>query len=235
MRRLIHVKLLIQLHSSTRQNSSHMTIFPYMISRKSDISSISDEEIADIKLFKERVEKLSESLKKYRNIPISRSQVSTDGSARIFEANTPDVDDVLNIAIKFRFFFAENEPTYFERITNIIRRNAQDEWAINYIDHIRIWYKQSLKDNEVSSGLGHQIQNKEIINLWFNSEFFHSDTPKREKLQSIHQKIGEVASLFQLYVAILSCANHIQAFYAIVHAVGSDHRHIYTPNHHFST
>ena len=210
-----------------------IAIFPHMIKRKSSVENMGVDDHRDIKLFKERVEKLDTSQRKYQNIPISTTEYGKDGRIVNFSANTPDVDDVINMAIKFRFFFADKEPTQFEKISNLIRNKVNDDVAKNYIDWLRTVYKNAMKSCDASKSLGHPVTNREIINLWFNSEFFHSDHSKRIKLESVNKNIGECGSLFQLYIAITKCSSHICAFYSVVHKLCRDHEYVYTPNHDF--
>lgn len=81
--------------------------------------------------------------------------------------------------------------------------------------------------------LGQPITNGEIINLWFNSKFFHPDVSKRIKLDDIHKAVGEKASLFQLYLAIVTCSNNIQLLYSVAHKLQADNQCLCTQNHHF--
>ncbi|WP_151898844.1 hypothetical protein [Nitrosospira lacus] len=204
-----------------------------MIARKSIVSGITEDELASISLFRERVEKLAASQAKYQNIPICSTSLDAESGKLIFRANTPDVDDILNIAVKFRFFYADKEPTQFEKILTQTRRRISDEWARNYMDRIANLYKVAMKQNDTSNALGHPIENRKIISLWFNSEFFHSALEKRDELRTINEVIGPQASLFQLYTAIVKCSSFIKNLYAVVHKLEAGNEYVYTPNHHF--
>ena len=212
-----------------------VAIYPYMIKRKSVLNTLTDEEIKMVEAFKERANDLVVAVDKYKNVPISRLGRNADGHVVSFDANTPDVDFVLILAVKFRFFFAQKEMTYFEKFSNLIRNNATDAWARNYIDWIKSHYKFAMQQNNVTRDLGCTVPNQEIINLWFNSEFFHSDSDKRVKLKDIHDEVGKVGSLFQLYTAILHCAIYVEKMYVVVHGLTKEHGFIYTPEHHFSS
>jgi hypothetical protein len=205
-----------------------------MISRQSSLVGTTDEELADVSLFRERVEKLREAQAKYQGIPVSQFARDPGSGEPVFAANTPELDSVINLAVRFRFFYADKEPTQFEKIATKIRRRASDEWAQNYIDRISDWYRTAMKACDTSSRLGHPTPNKRVISLWFNSEFFHSASDKRAELAAIHEAIGEEASLFQLYTAIAKCASFIQMLYVVVHRLEPGHEFIYTPNHHFA-
>jgi hypothetical protein len=204
-----------------------------MISHVTDIEPLSSEQAQQILLFKERAVDLAESQRKYQNVPMS--SYSRDPADRVttLQANTPDIDHIATMAMKFRFFYADKEPTHFEKVAGLLRRKAKDEWAINYIDRIALCYKNSMKSTDTTGALGSPTTNREILNLWFNSKFFHSDAQKREKLESIHQVVGKEASLFQLYIAIIQCAIHIKSLYVVAHKTTDKNLIICTPSHHF--
>lgn len=210
-----------------------LPVVPHMTKRRSPIVGMEAGEYSDIALFRERVEKLATSQRKYQVSPFSNTTKNGKSEIVMFEANTPDLTEVENLALKFRFFYAEKEPTQFEQILTKVRRRTEDEWACCYMDWLAKQYKEIMKASEISADAGLAVHNRKIIDLWFNSEFFHSDISKREKLIDIHATIGKVPSLFQLYVAIVRCSSYIQMLYSVVHVLSVDHQFIYSPDHHF--
>jgi hypothetical protein len=114
-----------------------------------------------------------------------------------------------------------------------VRRRNQDKCACGYMDWLAEQYKHAMKATQVSADLGLAVPNRTIIDLWFNSEFFHSENSKREELIDIHAIIGEVPSLFQLYVAIAQCSSYVRMLYSVVHVLNVEHQFIYSPDHHF--
>ena len=204
-----------------------------MISRVTEIESLSIDEMNQVTLYKERAIDLSLAQQKYQTTPVSSFSRDNNNSVVSFQSNTPEIDHILILATKFRFFYADKEPTQFEKFSNLLRNKAKDEWARNYIDLVKIWYKESMNSTDTTENLGHPIKNREIINLWFNSKFFHSDSSKRKKLDDIHQTVGKGASLFQLYLSIVRCSTHIQYLYAVVHQLSAENMVLCTPNHHF--
>lgn len=210
-----------------------LPVLPHMTKRQSPVIGMETGEFSDVALFRERVEKLATSQRKYQGIPISKTTRSAESGEATFEANTPHVDEVASLALKFRFFFADKEPTQFQKILTKVRRRVQDEWACGYMEWLAEQYKEAMKASQVSANLGRAVPNRTIIDLWFNSEFFHSDSYKREELIDIHATIGEVPSLFQLHVAIAHCSSYIRMLYSVVHVLNVEHQFIYSPNHHF--
>lgn len=211
----------------------NLTIFPYMVDRVTEIEPLSEGEMEHLMLFKERAEDLAGAQRKYQNVPMASYSIDPAERVGTFHANTPDIDLVSNIAMKFRFFYAEKEPTQFEKIIGLLRRKAKDEWAVSYIERIALCYKHSMRETDTTASLGNPVANREMLNLWFNSKFFHSDKEKRAKLESIHQVVGKDVSLFQLYIALVKCSGHIQSLYLVVHKTTEDSLIVCTPNHHF--
>lgn len=206
---------------------------PHMTSRRSAVVGMSPDDFSDVALFRERVEKLAVAQKKYQGLPISRTSREDHPNARAFEANTPDVEEVASLARNFRFFYGDSEPTQFQKVLTKVRRRVQDEWACGYLDWLAEQYRGAMKAPQVSADLGLPVPNRTIIDLWFNSELFHSERLKREELASIHTSIGEAPSLFQLYVAIAHCSSYVRMLHAVVHMLSAEHEFVYSPNHHF--
>lgn len=210
-----------------------LPVFDHMIRRKSPVVGMEAEEYRDIALFRERVEKLASAQEKYQRIPITKATPGEATGEIKFEANTPDFEEVASLARNFRFFYGDKEPTQFQKILTKVRRRTQDDWTSGYIDWLAAQYKVSMKATQISAVLGLPVSNKKIIDLWFNSEFFHSEREKKQELVDIHKVIGEVASFFQLYVAIVRCSSFVGMLYSVVHLLDEEHQFVYSPNHHF--
>lgn len=108
-----------------------MNIPNYLIRRESEIVPLSEQQLSNIYEFRRRVENYYEALNRYQVLAMSKHLISDNVEIRkaTFEANTPDIDHIQNLALKFRFFYADREPTKLESIINLLRRQAQDEWA----------------------------------------------------------------------------------------------------------
>lgn len=231
---LLVYRVTISLTANIRHRRMPVPIFDYMIRRQSPVVGMKTEEFSDAAVFRERVEKLESAQRKYQGIPTSRITPMEKPDKFTFEANTPDIEEVASLARNFRFFYADKEPTQFQKILTKVRRCTQDEWACAYIDWLAEQYKEAMKATQISADLGHPVSNRKIIDLWFNSEFFHTEKLKKQELVDIHAAIGEVPSLFQLYVAIAHCSSLVRSLYFVVHALDVEHQFVYTPNHHFS-
>jgi len=209
-------------------------IFPYLVSRQSALLPLAEEEFEAILLFKEKALKLGHARNNQNQLPIAKFTIDKSSERVIsFESNIPDIEKIENIALKFRFFFADKEPTHIYKILNLLSKKSTDQWAKNYIARVRLLHKTFLERADTSEKFGHPVKNDEIINLWFNSDIFHQDKVKREKLDEINNVLGQEASLFQLNTALRMCTNNIESIYRMIHKTDKDHQFIYTPSHHF--
>ncbi|QIT17771.1 hypothetical protein [Acinetobacter pittii] len=144
-----------------------MNIPNYLIRRESEIVPLSEQQLSNIYEFRRRVENYYEALNRYQVLAMSKHLISDNVEIRkaTFEANTPDIDHIQNLALKFRFFYADREPTKLESIINLLRRQAQDEWARNYLDLLRMQYNGIMNSCDISKNMGLAVSNREIINL----------------------------------------------------------------------
>lgn len=213
-----------------------MEIPSYLVTRESEIDPLSEQDLSNIYEFRRRVESYYKALKRYHVISIAKHVRSDDVAVKkaTFESNIPDIDHIQNIALKFRFFYADKEPTKLESIINLLRKRTQDELARSYLDFVSKQYKGLMNSYDISHTMGHPVSNREIINLWFNSDFFHSDIEKRKRLNSINESISEQVSLYQLYIALTQVSGQLKSVYAITHRISLGVNIICTPNHNFN-
>lgn len=205
----------------------HKYALPHMVSRKTSlVSSFSEKELRTIELFKKRVISLIEAREKYETIPICTYETDQNDVWKNFSAKIPDDDNLLQLFTRFRFFYLQKEPTEFGKVLNIIRKKVKDEWARNYLDWINLWYKIVMKQKRITGNLNHPTTNRDIIDYWFNSEYFHSDLNKTNKLKFINDKTGIIASKFQLFVAVVSCSQWIIYLFVTINITDNDHLYI---------
>ncbi len=210
-----------------------ITIFPYLVSHKSALTPLTDDELRAFSLFREKAERLRLALKGTKP-PIAKYTIDKSSNKVVgFASNNPEFDEIELLAVKFRFFFAEKEPTHVFRVLNILSKCATDPWAKNYISRIRLWHKEFLDMSDTSNVFNHPVSNEKIINLWFNSEIFHQDEEKIAQLSYVNKKIGKEASIHQLNTALRLCTTNVDAIYRTIHKTTKEHQFIYTPSHHF--
>jgi len=91
-----------------------------------------------------------------------------------------------------------------------------------------------MKDSPILKYLNSHITNREIIDLWLNAEYFHSDSKKIDRLNAINKNTGISASKNQLFIALVSCSAWIETFFMTINKTNNSHLFIYTPEDDFS-
>ncbi|MDO8769015.1 MAG: hypothetical protein Q7K57_09980 [Burkholderiaceae bacterium] len=211
-----------------------ISIFPHMIRRETALEPLTIEELNTIKLFQEKALNVANAKRLQNSNPFCSFLINrADKSVESFESNTPEIEKIEVLALRFRFFFAEKEPTHVFKILNLLTRKAKDDWAKNYIAYLRSWHKDFLSRTNTSQAFGQPTKNEEIINLWFNAEFFHQDPDKKRQLDELNSSISKEASLFQLNTGLRLCISNIENIYTVIHKITETHQFICTPNHHF--
>lgn len=210
-----------------------ITIFPYLVSHESALTPLTDDELMAFNLFREKAERLYGALKGSQ-FPVAKYTIEKNSKKVVgFESNNPEFNEIELLAVKFRFFYAEKEPTHVFKVLNILSRHATDPWAKNYISTIRLWHKEFLDKSDTSKIFGHPVSNENIINLWFNSEIFHQDQEKIAQLSRINANIGKEASIHQLNTSLRLCTTNVYDIYRMIYKTTKEHQFIYTPSHHF--
>lgn len=114
-------------HFNVRDRKMPLPVLVHMTRRQSPVVGMEADEYSDVALFRERVEKLANAQRKYQGIPLSKITPGENSDEISFEANTPDVEEVASLARNFGFFYADKEPTQFQKILTKVRRRTQDE------------------------------------------------------------------------------------------------------------
>lgn len=205
-------------------------VMQHLTRLRTELPELPDADVSTVALFRKRIIALHEAMAKCSKIPVARIERNDMGRAVNIESNMPDISHIEGVAMKFRFFVLQSEATYFEKVVNKIVRYSGDGAARRYVERIKRCYLESMNDCMISSDFGHPVKNKEIIDLWFNSEFFHSDESKGRKLRNLHEYCPERGSLFQLHIAMKRCSAQLFQFYYVVKDMGVDHKFIYSPD-----
>ena len=209
-------------------------IHEHLVRRKTTISPLNDEEHYSVETFKEKALLLRDAKSRQSFIPIAKSTLDANRNCIHFEANNPERADIELLAVRYRFFFAEKEPTHALKFLDLLYRKSEDAWAKNYIAHIRKRFNAFLNDSSIFNVTGHSYKNKDVIDLCFNSEIFHTDSGKRTKLNEMKAAAGDEAIKFQLNSSMRLFESEISLIFHMVHKTHHDHLFIYTPNYHYT-
>ena len=108
--------------------------------------------------------------------------------------------------LDFRFFYAQDEPTYYFKIVALIGKYCTDS---RLYQHLRC-YKEQWKD----AGLLHEwhgVHSDEMIDILFNAELFHSTPEKKERLRYIRALMSDELAhhclVYSVYTRMLIIRN----------------------------
>lgn len=216
---------------------SNIEICEIYTRRETLLLNLNEQQVANIQEFKRRALDLNEILKKYNRGAISSFLITEDLEKKkaSFKASTPDENLIELLSLKFRFFFAENEKTNYTKFINSIIHNTDDKLAKSYLKLLKNQYNSEMTSTCVSEDFGSPTTNRDMLNLWFNSEIFHSDFDKRRKLKDINTAISRNVSIYQLFVAIKSLNSSIRRLYRVLHKFNEEQFIICTPEHDFTS
>jgi len=134
-------------------------------------SPLNSTELWSIEVFKLRTRNLIENWKSFRDGKTSFQfglQKDPDGKVR----STGDVHDfhrVKGLYLDYRVFVANDEPSNFLRVTNIIKKRFRSIEVVELVDRIRSMWKSA-------DGMGawHGLDFDQISNVLFNASMFHT-------------------------------------------------------------
>jgi hypothetical protein len=140
--------------------------------------SMPDEDFAKIKLFNER-SKILWSHWESLDIKFSKSQAVSRDDTGMVSGNSVNVGEHVykGLLLDFRLFTSNDEPTYFYVITGVIGRYFRDSRVGLILDDLKINWKEAGLLNEFC---GYSAD--EVINILFNSKYFHVKDEKKHKL-----------------------------------------------------
>jgi O6-methylguanine-DNA--protein-cysteine methyltransferase len=149
--------------------------------------SIPDNDFANIKIFNEKSKVLWshwESL----DIKFPRSQsVSRDDSGKV-SGDSVNIGEHIykGLLLDFRIFTADKEPTYFNRIANVVGRYFRDDRVGLILNDLKNNWKEA---GLLNNFCGYSAD--EVINILFNSKYFHVDEEKHKLHEEMKGKVSD--------------------------------------------
>jgi hypothetical protein len=146
-----------------------------------------------------------------------RMSLAKDNKVRISSNFFPGKHRSKSIFLDFRHFVATKSPCEFHRLCNILKKSFHPRK--NPQLHIEFEKSGFLKgQNKEIKLFGQSISQSELIETWFNTQYFHADNNKR--LSPIRSKIlehvyGEDVIHLLLYVVLINL-KALKSIYAMV-------------------
>jgi hypothetical protein len=179
-----------------------------------------EEEIKQIRLFLKRAKELSKTPVITAGSKISMNIYYEKKKGTRFSVTLPSEEDLRLFYMAFRFFYLKKEPTHFLTIANLVNRKLEDPLIRDYIKWLKDMWRGALARQQVRVGVNRQeLHSHFLIDIWFNSHYFHSDKEKDKKLSKIKEVLTEDATrfmladaVFQATKAVLRLAHALQDF-----------------------
>lgn len=189
---------------------------------------LNENEWNKLDLFLRRFEQLERtrfySNPKLKNIQYKIKGEKVDkGFQTRFEIKVPDEETIKSFLLSFRVFYMEGEHTNFYSICNLLYKKILDKKVRNDMVTIRSNYSKVLNTSFIGINfLGKSYSPKDIVDLWFNAEYFHTDIEKVKELDKIVISPGKSLFFYLLIDAVITLTNQISMLKEIIVWVTSD-------------
>lgn len=138
------------------------------------ISPPSEGEWRSIECFQVRAREFLHNVEDLHLPRILSLGMDNSGTRTTASSNTfPGRHRTKSLYVDFRHFIANDEPSNFHRVTNVLRKNLPREHSIQaFLSQLKGGF---LDDGEFSISVSERsVSLLRLINLWFNTEVFHS-------------------------------------------------------------
>lgn len=189
---------------------------------------LSENEWDKLDLFLRRFEQLERtrfySNPKLKNIQYKIKGEKVDKSFQTrFEIKVPDEETIKSFLLSFRVFYMEGEHTNFYSICNLLYKKILDKKVRDDLVTIRSNYTKALNTSFIGINfLGKSYSPKDIVDLWFNAEYFHTDIEKVKELDKIVISPGKSLFFYLLIDAVITLTNQISMLKEIIVWATSD-------------
>ena len=118
-------------------------------------------------------------------------------------------------------------------MANLIRRSNDDRTLAKFVDDIRARFLTELHNLSVSddSVLAQATSIKSLIDLWFNTSYFHVGNPKQVAAAMDLQSIFEREGIDQLiFFEIILVAHQVRCLYAVTQNTNRSNQYFSCPD-----
>ncbi len=167
---------------------------------------LSDDEWKILRLFCQRASEMAEcKVLENGGASVTGKIQYHKGTGLSFSQNLPPKEQISEFLMAFRFFYLQKEPTHFLSVLSLLSRHAEKEEAREVMKIVKRQWSDSLfsrslhvkvNDTPLTSAL--------LLDLWFNSHYFHSDAEKASQLEVLKETISEDFLRFMLLNSVLN-------------------------------
>lgn len=145
---------------------------------------LSDDDFKKIRIFFKRAKEISKT--KIFSAPQNNISLKINGKAGEpikFSVILPDEELLRSFYMAFRFFYLQKEDANFLRLINILKRKAENDLAVKYLNLLRDQWTGALSRQQIQLRFNDtELKPNLLMDLWFNSHYFHDDDTKENKL-----------------------------------------------------
>lgn len=105
----------------------------------------------------------------------------------VFEAREPHHEELRAFLMTLRHFLGDREPTQFLRVSSDCRRHFTSAEGRNAVDFLRRAWRETMEKPSIehSGEIHFKLSQGDLLDLWLNGEYFHSNPEKRARLELI--------------------------------------------------
>ena len=125
-----------------------------------------------------------------------------------FHASLPDEIELEQLFRRFRPFFLKKEPSNFHSVCNLMLR-CLNSILKDKVQKAQKRYERAMGNtgpveiNFIGKSSFSKLKAEEVINLWYNAHYFHSDEDKEKQLQELNTVLSESYTKNIVVISIL--------------------------------
>lgn len=141
-----------------------------------------------------------------------------------FEATLPPEEQIAEFLMAFRFFYLQKEPTHFPAVLGIIGKHTSEPDAREALKVFRRQWENCLFGSAMYISLnGKPITSSLLLDLWFNSHYFHSDTEKEMELVELKKAFSENYAKYMLLDSAFEASKVVLKIFSGVRGMVDEH------------
>ena len=154
--------------------------------RHEALGEFEDQEMKDLRLFEEVVEKLTESKMLKRRTSMQFNYSKEDGTS--VTTTLPPEDEIDIFLHRFRPIGLQKERTYFPKICKILKRRFDNDLVRKYIEEqMGLFDGKQMQSMFTFQSKGVILNSDKVLYDWLNAYQYHRDEDKKSRLESLHK------------------------------------------------
>ncbi len=172
-------------------------------------SEPSDDEWRAIRTFRLRARELSENSLLSQGYEIKANFAWKAGEAPKYTVNPlPAEEPFRSLLLTFRHFVANDEPSNFLRVLNIVAKHAPA--ARSFVERLRTQWNQALFGGVMDLSFnGEALTASQIFDLWLNAHYFPNDEAKERQLERLSKALSPEFVKFLLANSVTECCKRV--------------------------